>query len=237
MNLYRKQTLLGGLLVLLLIGFSIEFSRWQLDRAEEKTRILETYRQRASVSAVALPEQIEDLEQWRYRKIRATATPVSDRQFLLDNQTRRGQVGFNVLTPFQLGNGDLLLIDRGWVPLGEYRQMLPDVSIPEESMRIEGTIYAPHKEAFSLGGMDEGESGWPRIIQFLDFDLLERRLGRTLRRFTLRLDPAAQHGYLRDWNIVSLPPDRHLGYAFQGFAFAATALAVFLILTLRRKKK
>ena len=47
----------------------------------------------------------------------------------------------------------------------------------------------------------------------------------------------ARHGYLRDWSIVSLPPDRHLGYAFQGFAFAAAVLAVFLILTLRRKKK
>ena len=221
----------------MLIGFSIEFGRWQLDRAEEKTRILETYQQRASESAVALPERIEDIDRWRYRKVHAVATPLPDRQFLLDNRTHGGQAGFNVLTPFELKNGDLLLVDRGWVPLGEYRRTLPDVSILEEPMRVEGTIYAPYKEAFSLGGMDEGEFGWPRIIQFLDFNLLERRLNQTLRKFTVRLDPAARHGYLRDWSIVSLPPDRHLGYAFQGFAFAAAVLAVFLILTLRRKKK
>lgn len=237
MNLYLKQTVLGGLLALLLISLSIGFSRWQLDRAEEKNQILEAYRQRASESAVPLPGNIEELDQWRYRKVHATATPVPDRQFLLDNQTHQGRAGFNVLTPFKLESGDLLLVDRGWVPLGEDRQTLPDVSIPEEPIRMEGTIYAPHKQAFSLGDMDEGEVGWPRIIQFLDFDLLERRLDQTLHRFTVRLDPAAQYGYSRDWNIISLSPDRHKGYAFQGFAFAATVLAIFLILTLRRKKK
>ena len=237
MNLHFKTTILGLFLALLLISSSIGFSRWQLDRAEEKTRILETYQSRASEPASALPDRIEDPAQWRYRKIYTTATPISDHQFLLDNRTHQGVAGFNVLTPFRLREGKLLLVDRGWIPLGKSRQLLPDLSIPETSMRIEGTIYVPYKEAFSLGDMDDDTSGWPRIIQFADFNLLEQRLNEKLHGFTLRLDPAMQHGYLRDWKIIGVSPDKHLGYAFQGFAFAATVLVIFLALTLRRRKK
>ena len=103
-------------------------------------------------------------------------------------------------------------------------------------MRLEGLIYVPYSEPFSLGGMDEGETRWPRVIQFLDFAALEQRLGAPLRPFVLRLDPALEHGYRRDWKIAAISPDKHLAYAFQWFALAVAVAVVFLVLSLRRRK-
>ena len=235
-----KFTLLGAFATVFVASLFAGLGKWQLNRAAEKTRILETHRERAAEAAVILPNEFDHSgqwpEQWRYRKVRVTATPVPERQFLLDNQTRAGRVGFNVLTPFRPKDGGLFLVDRGWVPLGASRLNLPDVSIPAEPLRFEGSIYVPYKKAFSLGGIDDGEVGWPRIIQFLDFQTLGKRLGEPLRPFTLRLDPAAGHGYRRDWPITAALPDKHLAYAFQWFALAVGTVAVAFALAMRRGK-
>ena len=236
MKLYFKPTLLGIFATVFLASLFAGLGRWQLNRADEKTQILDAYQTRAVELASVMPERIENPEQWRYRKVHISASPLTSRQFLLDNQTRNGRVGFNVLTPFRPVDGRLLLVDRGWVPLGASRSDLPDVSMPSESLRLEGLIYVPYEKAFTLGGMDDGELGWPRIIQFLDFETLGQRLGEPLRPFTLRLDPAAEHGYLRNWPIIAVSPDKHLAYAFQWFALAVGVGAVFIALTLRQRK-
>ena len=49
-------------------------------------------------------------------------------QFLLDNRSHAGQPGYEVLTPFLTADGRRMLVNRGWVPFGGYRDRLPDVS-------------------------------------------------------------------------------------------------------------
>ncbi len=237
MKLHFKQTLLGFFLVVFLASLFAGLGRWQLHRADEKAEILETYRRHAAEPAVALPAKLEDPARWRYRKVHTTATPLPERQFLLDNQIRKGRAGFSVLTPFRTVHGALLLVDRGWLPLGASRSDLPDISIPPDAMRLEGLLYVPYGKPFSLGGMDDGELGWPRIIQFPNFETMGQRLGEPLRPFILRLDPMLEHGYLRDWRITAVSPDTHLAYAFQWFALMVTVIAVALILSLRRRRK
>ena len=48
------------------------------------------------------------------------------------------------------------------------------------------------------------------------------------------LDPEADDGYVRQWKPAVMGPNRHLGYAIQWFAFAATAFLIYLVLTLRK---
>ena len=51
------------------------------------------------------------------------------RQFLLDNRTRDGRAGYEVLTPLQLDDGRWLIVNRGWVSFSGYRERLPDIAI------------------------------------------------------------------------------------------------------------
>ena len=99
MRLYLKNTLLGILATVFLAALFASLGRWQLDRADEKSEMLESYRVRAAAPATALPSELDDPPLWRYRKVHVTATPLPERQFLLDNQTRESHVGYNVLTP------------------------------------------------------------------------------------------------------------------------------------------
>ncbi|MNN94970.1 hypothetical protein D3C81_2137010 [compost metagenome] len=56
---------------------------------------------------------------------------------------------------------------------------------------------------------------------------LWRELGRAGLADELRLQPGPA-SYLGDWPLVSMGPEKHLGYAVQWFALAATLLGLFV---------
>lgn len=75
----------------------------------------------------------------------ATWTPVEVRgEYLIEetllvrNRPRDGRPGFEVLVPFRLADGTVLIIDRGWLPAGERQAETPD-TMPEP-MRGEQTV-------------------------------------------------------------------------------------------------
>ncbi|MEN8133149.1 MAG: SURF1 family protein [Pseudomonadota bacterium] len=222
----------GCLLVLFL-----SLGNWQLNRADEKRTILQTYQQRIQQTASELPLPIIEPEHWRYRKVKLSGRFDNEKQFLLDNQVSRGQVGLNVLTPLKLRYQEqLVLIDRGWLPLGNHRSQLPDINVTAEVVTLEGTIYTPYKKGLRLGELDEGNThGWPRLIQYLDFDEISQRLGYPIAPLTIRLDPASPLGYHREWPPVPITPDTHTAYAIQWFTLAGVLIIIYLALSLNRK--
>ena len=48
------------------------------------------------------------------------------------------------------------------------------------------------------------------------------------------LDPGEPDGYVRDWSPPGFPPMRHIGYAVQWFAMAATLLVIWVVTNLKR---
>ncbi len=224
-------SLVAGCLLALLLSLG----NWQLKRADEKRTIMQDYEQRVEQPESELPFPLSDVEQWRYRKVRITGRFENAKQFLLDNQVSRGQVGLQVLTPLKLLYRDqAVLVDRGWVPLGPDRTQLPDLSVTTGVISLVGTVYAPFKQGYRLGGMDEGHSGWPKLIQYLDFPTMSDRLGYSLAPLTIRLDPNLPNGYRREWQPVSMSPETHLAYALQWFTLAAVLIVIYLALSLKR---
>ncbi len=64
---------------------------------------------------------------------------------------------------------------------------------------------------------------------------LAATLGRSLYPQRILLDPREPDGYVRNWLLPGTASVRHLGYAIQWFAFAATAVAIWIALGLRRR--
>ena len=63
---------------------------------------------------------------------------------------------------------------------------------------------------------------------------LARASGLALYPQLVLLDPAERDGYLRDWRPGGLPPERHVGYALQWYALAATLLAGYVAVSLHK---
>src|ERR687895_369418 len=57
----------------------------------------------------------------------------------LDNKTRRGKPGYEVVTPLKLrGSSSPVLVNRGWIETGRPRDVLPEVPTPPGEVRIVG---------------------------------------------------------------------------------------------------
>jgi surfeit locus 1 family protein len=203
---------------------------WQLQRGEEKKQIQLENESRKNSAPQLFSFPITNPASLRFQRIRVQGRFISNMQFVLDNRYLDHQVGFNILTPFKLHNSDkVVLVDRGWIPLKGPREELPLIDVAENLRTLVGSVYVPYGKAFSLGEID-ASTLWPRLIQFLDFELLSTRLGQDLIPLTLRMEAEQADAYKAQWVIYASSPKRNLGYAVQWFAMAFTVLVIFIVL-------
>lgn len=222
------------LLTIAVATFLISLGLWQLSRAEEKQSILLQQQSQDQEAALkGMPMSI-DAEVLRHRRVELRGQFHSERQFLLDNQISQGQVGYNVLTPMKLSDGRWVLVDRGWIVQGVSRSALPNIEVSEELSVVQGRIYAPYAEAYALGEFNSGAVGWPLVIQFLDFHGIEAELDEAILPVTIRMDSESGPGYRREWSVVAMGPQKHLGYAVQWFAMAAAFLTLMWLANRKR---
>ena len=64
---------------------------------------------------------------------------------------------------------------------------------------------------------------------------LEEAEGQPLYPQLILLDAAVADGYLRDWQPTGLSYERHLGYAVQWYALAATLAVLYVVVGLRKR--
>lgn len=224
------------LLVIIMCGIFLSLGNWQLNRAEEKEQLLTEIAVKQEKDVIPFPVGKTEFDEMRYTRVGLRGSYETEKQFLLDNQVRNRIAGYNVLTPLKMANSEkYILIDRGWVPQGQTRQLLPDISVTADRLDLEGEVYVPFGEAYALGGMDSDQVAWPRVVQFLDFSLMSERLGYTLLPAVIRLSPQAGHGYLREWRHVNMGTDKHLAYAVQWFALAFAMVVILIILVVKRE--
>lgn len=214
------------LLLPLLIGFGI----WQLERAGWKQDMVDTHADRTRLSPVSLEslDDIRDAEQ--YRQVFARGNYDMDHQLLLDNRTYEGHAGYHVLTPLRLADSDkTVLVNRGWVPVGNSRAVLPEIPGTRGEVLVDATIKAPPEKLFRLGARDEVHEGWPQVVQQIEMNELEERLGYPLQQLILLLDKDDEFGFIRDWKpVYGVTPDKHRAYAVQWFTLAAVLLMIYI---------
>ncbi len=215
-----------SIMLLLCLGF------WQLQRADEKKQMLSAHAHLAEqpsrlwVSNGQAPNQ--------YQPIHVRGQFLST-ILLLDNQHYRHQFGYHVVSPLQLENGKLILVDRGWL-LGDItRQRLPIIKTPVGRVMVRGSAYYPSKNNWNSGPLIEKEQADSVVIETIDTKLISQFLHKPIYPFIIRLGPHEAAGYIRDWSIVAMPPERHYGYAVQWFAMAFVVFIIFITLTFKKK--
>lgn len=211
---------------------------WQLDRAREKGDIVAALERGERAPVTALPADAGKFAELAYRRVRVTGELRGQHQFLLDNRIHDGRAGFDVLVPLVRGNGDTILVDRGWVPVTVEREPARPIRLAlEGEVEVRGRLWRP-SPGFALGPAVTREGGgWPRLVTRIDYDALGSTLGRDLLPAVIRLDPSLP------WALESRPltpafgPMRHVGYAVQWFALALTVVVVAAVLWCRRKRR
>ena len=218
---------LAGISLFVLLG------NWQLERAAYKQSIEDRYEQRLQQAYQRYSDTSGD-EDLQYRKLVFDGSFDNERQLLLDNQTHRGRAGYQVLTPLRLRDSDeILLVNRGWAPWGENREVMPAILPAQGGDSVAGIAFFPGDPALRLGTYMQGDA-WPRLVPYVDIERIGQEFEGRLLPFVLWLAPERPGAYLREWSPVWLPPEKSRAYAVQWFAFALLALALFIVLNLRK---
>lgn len=225
-----RLLLFAGTLLPVLLGLGI----WQLDRAAEKTRLLSQWEDPAgaeSWSDVAgdapLTGQPVTLS-GRYR----------DATWLLDNRTRDGIPGYEVLSLFEPDQGPPVVVNRGWVAAERRRSELPAIDLPGGQVRLLARV-ADYPEPPVLAGevaTDQPVTGGPRRVQALPRDQVTG-VEPAVAGNILKLDDSSQPGAFRaDWEPDMMGPQTHYGYALQWFSLAAALIILTIIASYRKQE-
>lgn len=213
---------------------------WQLSRAAEKQALQAALDARGAeppLAPAALARTSDAAAAQQHRRIALQGRWVSGRTVFLDNRAMDGRAGFLVVTPLALeaGDGDAVLVQRGWVPRdAAERTRVPAIASPEGVQRVEGRIAAPPSRLFELGAEGQGA-----IRQNLDLDAFARETGLRLRPLSVQQTDGAgadADGLLRHWPAPALDVHKHYGYAFQWFALAALITGLYVWFQLVRPR-
>jgi len=219
------------LVVLALLPVLIGLGCWQLSRADEKRLLLaaaDTQRQQDPISIADLVRQPPR----SYVRVRLQGQLDAEHTVLLDNRTRDGHAGVEVLQPFYDRAGhQWLLVNRGWVFWTD-RRTPPQFDTPSHDLLLDAWTYVPQAATKNTAPV----AGWPRLVTQVNAPALWDQLGREGLPQEVRLEPG-EAAFDTNWPIVAMPPERHVGYAVQWFALALALTVLYLYLGIRRARE
>ena len=214
---WARYLALAVIFALVCVGLCL----WQLDRRETALVELGRIDNNYSSEPVPLDEVLGELDAFspdqKWTPVTMTGTYLSDEQLLVRNRPLNGNPGFEVLTPLQLEDGTVFIVDRGWVAPGSAQDspdFIPDA--PTGTVTVEARLKAGEP---TLPGRS-APSGQVATIELGQIaDLVEKPTYTGAYGLMMTESPAAEN------NLTVIPkPARdegpHLSYALQWFVFA-----------------
>lgn len=222
-RLLLSKRWLAYLLVTALFGAAcVGLGMWQFARREEARVEIERVLANYDATPVALRELVPSLpfysDETKWHPVVATGTYLVDQQFLVRSRPREQQPGYEVLSPLLLTNGDVFVVDRGWLPAGNNAEQAP--SIPAPPVGVVTVISRLKAGEPSIPGRTYSNGQLATIELPLVASLINRPT------YT------GSYGLLASENpspagaapLPALPPQldegNHLSYAFQWLTFA-----------------
>lgn len=209
----------------ILLSLPLGLGLWQLDRRAWKADLLADIARQRSAPALDL-SQPDALglrpADHRWRAARAEGRFRHDLEMVIHGRARRDRPGVHVATPLVLADGRVVMVDRGWVPLGPRLDRPPAVDGP---VVVVGVLTPPERP-----GWFTPESR-PDRREFFHADLAGMAeaagLGPVL-PMLLEAGAPADPGELPlgGQTRMELPND-HLRYAVTWFTLAAVGAVMF----------
>jgi surfeit locus 1 family protein len=100
----------GALMLLALIMLTVCLGFWQLWRAYEKNQLLHEIEHLQALPELTWQQGIPPA--WRLLTLQGQW--LNQKEIWLDHRMLDGKVGYHIITPFQLKDGSILMVNRGW---------------------------------------------------------------------------------------------------------------------------
>lgn len=199
---------------------------WQWNRREEALtaidRLESNYDRAPSAVADVLPEPSAFDPDQQWRPVLLEGEYLLDEQLLLRGRWRRGQVGFDVVTPFRTLDGRVFIVDRGWIDQAvgaEHPRTEPET--PEGPTTVVARLR-PNEGSIAGRGAPEGQ------IASVDLPSLAESLAAPTYTGAYGLLVSEDGAVPDDVSVASRPvldEGPHLSYSLQWYVFALGGFA------------
>ena len=229
---FRAQAI-PTIFVVLLVPVFCGLGIWQLDRAEQKRSTSASLEMRRTLAMLPVDDQLPDPHQLEFRKLFARGSFLNEKTVLIENRKHLGKTGFHVIAPLVTNTGQVVLVNRGWIPRAEQGGQ-PIFPKPAGSLHIEGEVRFPQPPALELDlNIDPAQvlPRWP----FLTLEHYSAWSGLQVLPFVILQAAEDSSEFVRRWPQPRVNDAMHTGYAVQWFAFALIALVIWLGLSLKKQ--
>lgn len=210
-----------SLVVLLALG------SWQVDRLFWKQNLIESRQEQAQMAPIKVPTDTVLDPGMAFRAAYAEGVYLNDQEKYLMARTRRGNVGFQLITPLEQPDGRIILVNRGWVPQ-DYRapETRPE-SLIEGQVRVSGVLRLPKEKHWAQPENDTLRNQW----FYVDVNHMAEDTGAELASpYYLELDDTPVPGGLPIGGQAKVDlPNNHLEYAITWYSLALTLIVMFIL--------
>lgn len=220
--LWLTVATLPAMLVLVALG------TWQLGRLQWKNDLIDRFEARIAAPPMVVPASSAAIEPFEFRQLDLKGSFLHDKEIFLTGRTYEGNAGFHVVTPFELADGRVILINRGWVS-ESYKDPAKRVfSQIDGPTTVTGILRKPREKGYFVPENEPAKGFW--------FTLVPAEINIHLGLSLVAIDNFYADA-IRTSEVVTLPiaaktklnlRNAHLSYALTWYGIALALISVYV---------
>lgn len=216
------------LAMLMVVAVTLSLGRWQSNKAGRR----EAAAVQADAAAHSAPIDVGATslapEALVGQRVVARGEAVPGATILIDNRTRDGRPGFDVMSAVRLDGHRAVMVDRGFVEVPpQARATTAAPPLAPGPIELEGTALAHPPRSLELGRSDHVLGGlWPNYSR----EDVERLTGVELLPITIQQTGDSGDGLDRHWPDPGFGAEQNRSYALQWYTMAGVAVLAWLAL-------
>jgi surfeit locus 1 family protein len=230
----RRGVLIPSIAAVAAFAVLVSLGLWQLDRKAWKEELIATIDQRLSAPPVALPAAFT----WfrltaahdEFLRVAMTAEFLNDREaevYTIGSSMRDGPArpGYWIFTPARLGDGAIVMVNRGFVPEGRQNPATRPEGEVGSTVNMVGVLRWPEPPGLFTPAADPARNIWFSR----DSDAIAASKGIAAAPFYVELEgPDPPGGLPRTGRLHAVLPNNHFGYALTWLGLAAVLAGVYV---------
>jgi len=210
-----KKLFLFKVFVFFFITLFCSLGTWQLYRLQWKQDLIN----QISEGLNSVPIQYSQNINKNYQRVTLVGKYNFKNQIYLYNLNKKGQPGFDVITPFETLNKENVLINRGWIK----KEFKNNPRINSFSKNIKGLLKESNKKNIFTPENDLKENIWFSI----NLNEIQKLTGKKFNKFIVYLEDEKINTPKPKEITIDLP-NNHLKYAITWYSISISILFYFL---------
>ncbi|UQS22737.1 SURF1 family protein [Amycolatopsis thermalba] len=230
--------LVVGVLAFAFACFTL-LSPWQFSRNDER----EAQNRAIEASLTADPRPLNDVlppgtapdANTEWTRVEITGAYLPEHEVVARLRTVQGQPAFEVLTPFRTTDGQVVLVDRGYLQPDSRTEVPPYAAPPAGTVTIVARIRADENDPKTRDAFADASTHGKLQSYSVDSRVVARSSGLDIRGGYFQLD-SDQPGVLNALPLPQTDAGPFFSYALQWIAFGIMAIAGLVYFTVREMK-